>query len=981
MTALVLLRRVPAVQPALAVGAVLIVVLALACVLARTAWATGFGVEAFGQTLEAGDDWPAAQAGSHPYGLTTTVMFEHTVVRKEESYEENPEGEDIATGEPEVVVRIGGNPRDLKLNLPAGMVLDPGAIKERCAEAELETRPSTGGGCPAAAAVGVVTVYASGSGEKVKAAVYAMQAPEGVPTELGVDAGGVGLVMHIVGHIRSDEDDGLSAEVAEISQAVSIYGLRLTLWGDPSDPSHDAQRGVCASSGTVQKAIEKEEFEAENQKYGAARRQYDFDCPTEASDGPLLTLPGSCTGEPLETTLSATSWQSPAVAVKPAPATLAPVTGCESLPFDPTLEAAPEPAAVAAESPSGLNVDLKLPHEEGWSGLAQAELRQLTLTLPPGMSISPAAAGGLEACALAPVGEAVSCPDASELGETEVVTPLLERPLRGGVYLAQPNALSGSLVGLYLTAAGDGVAVDLDASAALDPSTGQVTLTLAGAPQLPVAEVRVRLFGGPRAPLQTPATCGAYTATARLTPWSGEESVQRASTFAIASGCAHPFAPAFTAGVSDARAGASTPFTVTVSRASGEQQLAGIAVTGPPGLTAALASVPRCSEAQATAGECPEASELGQAALALGPGSDPYWAPAGTIYLTGPYEGAPLGLEIAFDVRAGPFSLGRFLARARVTIDPHTAQLQIVSDPLPTILDGVPLDIRTIALRIDGVGGVPIMLAPTDCASAAVDGTLTSTAGAAVELSSPFAVAGCASLPFKPALTAYTPARTSRSVGAGLSVRISSGAGQANIGRVRLILPAQLPGRLSTLRHACPAATFDADPAACPAASRVGIGDAHTRVLAHPLVGPAYLVSHGGEALPDIVFVLSGEGIAIYLDGNLDIQHGLISATFDSIPDIPVDSFAAKFPEGPDSLFGADLPARAHGLMCGRSLYMPSEISAHDGALISKTTRIAVTGCPRRRRARAKRRGRVHAEHGGRSLDDHRGRRGRSARR
>ncbi len=976
MTALVLLRRAPIVQPALAVGVLLLAVFALACVLARTAWATGFGVEAFGQTLEAGGDWPANQAGSHPDSLTTTVMFQHTA-REEESYEKNARGEKVATGEPKVFAGISGNPRDLTLNLPAGLVVDPAAIVEKCAEAELETRPSTGGGCPAAAAVGVVTIYVSGLGEKVKAAVYAMQAPEGVPAELGVDAGGVGLVMHIVGHIRAG-DDGLSVEVSEISQAVSIYGLRLTLWGDPSDPSHDAQRGVCASSGTVQKAIEQEKFEIENLESGSSTEKYDFDCPTEATDAPLLTLPGSCTGEPLETTLRATSWQSPEVAVKTAPATLAPVTGCESLPFDPTLEATPEPAAVAAESPSGLNVDLKLPHEEGWSGLAQAELRQLTLTLPPGMAISPAAAGGLEACAITPVGAAVSCPEASKLGEMEVVTPLLEQPLRGGVYLAQPNALSGSLVGLYLTAAGDGVAVDLDATAALDPSTGRVTLTLAGAPQLPVAEVRVRLFGGPRAPLQTPAACGAYIATAQLTPWSGGEAVQRASTFAIASGCAHPFAPAFTSGVSDARAGASTPFTVTVSRASGEQQLAGIGVTGPPGLTAALASVPRCSEAQATAGECPEASELGQAALALGPGSDPYSAPAGTIYLTGPYEGAPLGLEIAFDVRAGPFSLGRFLARARVTVDPHTAQLQIVSDPLLTILDGVPLDIRTIALRIDRPGFV---LDPTDCASAAVDGTLTSTAGAAVAVSSPFAVAGCASLPFKPALTAYTPARTSRSGGAGLSLRISSGAGQANIGRVRLILPAQLAARRSTLRHACPAATFDGDPAACPAASRVGIGDAHTRVLAHPLTGSAYLVSHGGEALPDIVFVLSGEGIALYLDGNLDIQHGLISATFNSIPDIPVDSFAAKFPEGPDSVFAANLPARAHGMMCGRSLYMPSEISAHDGAVLAKTTRIAVTGCPRHRLAPAKRRGRINAEHGGRSLGDHRGRGGRSARR
>ena len=952
MSALVLPRRAVAVQPALAAGVLLVAMLALACMLARPAWATGFGVETFGQTIEAGGRWPATQAGSHPYALTSTIVFEHAVIREEESYEENSNGEEIATGEPEVIARIGGNPRDLTLNLPAGLVVDPAAIGETCTEAELETRPSAGGGCPAAAAVGVVTIYASGLGEKVKAAVYAMQAPEGVPAELGVDAGGVGLVMHITGHMRAGEDDGLSAEVSELSQAVSVYGLRLTLWGDPSDPSHDAQRGVCASSGAVRKAIEKEEFEAEIREDGAARKQYSFDCPAEATGAPLLTLPGSCTGEPLETTLSATSWQAPEVAVQSPPATLAPVTGCESLPFDPALEVSPEPAAVAAASPSGLNFDLELP-SEGQNGLAQAGVRGMTLTLPPGMAISPAAAGGLEACANAPVGEAVSCPDASKLGEMEVLTPLLERPLRGGVYLAQPNALGGSLVGLYLTAAGDGVAVDLDASAALDPLTGRVTLTLSGAPQLPVAAVRVRLFGGPRAPLQTPAACGAYTATARLTPWNGGPPAESASTFAIASGCAHPFAPAFTAGASGARAGTSTPFSAVISRAAGEQQLAGISVTGPPGLVAALASVPRCAEDQAAAGECPAASALGQVTLAVGPGPDPYWAPAGTIYLTGPYEGAPLGLAIASDVRAGPFALGRLLVRARVTVDPHTAQLQIVSDPLPTILDGVPLDIRTIALNIDRRG---FMLDPTDCSVTAVAGTLTSTAGAAIAVSSPFAVSGCASLPFEPALHLYTPAGTSRSGGAGLSLRVLSGPGQANIGRVRLILPSQLPARLSTLRHACPAATFDADPTACPAASRVGVGDAHTRVLAHSLAGPAYLVSHGGDAFPDLVFVLSGEGITIDLDGHLDIEHRLIGATFDAIPDVPLDSFAAKFYEGPDSVLAANLPARAHGSMCRQPLYVPSEIAAHDGVLRTARIRIAVTGCPRHRGARRDRR-------------------------
>lgn len=945
MTCLVVLRRMLLVQPVLCAFALLVVTLALACVLARAAWAAGFGVEAFTQKIGSGEPWPATQAGAHPYALTTTIMFDHAVAGEEETYEENAKGEEIATGEPEIFTHIYGNPRDLTLNLPAGMVVDPSATPVRCTEAELQTKPSAGGTCPAASAVGIVSLYISGRGEKVKAAVYSMESPPGIPAALGVDAGGVGFVMHVTGRVRPG-DYGVTAEVSEISEAVSVYGLQLTLWGEPSDPSHDPQRGVCASSGSVAKAIERESYEQEVSEDKMSRQEYRFSCSTERTGLQLLTLPETCTGQPLETTLSATSWQSPS-AVEPPPATSPPVTGCESLPFTPSLEVTPEPAPAAAESPSGLNVDLKLPGETGPTGLAEADLRDVTLTLPAGMAISPAAAGGLEACTRAPSpNEPESCPNSSKLGEVTVDTPLLPEPLHGDVYLAQPNAL-GSLVGLYLTAAGDGVSARLTASAALDPLTGQVTLTLEGMPPLPLDEIQLRLFGGPRAALQTPAGCGVYTATAQLTAWSGALAAPT-GTFAIAS-CAHGFSPSFTAGAEDARAGAFTPFTALISRRDGEQQLASVHITGPPGLSAVLGGVSRCSPAQAGAGECPAASRIGEASLGLGPGPDPYWASGGTVYLTGPYGGAPLGLEIAFDVRVGPFDLGRVLVRARVGIDSHTAQLQIDSDPLPTILDGVPLDIRTLALSIDR----PYFLTnPTACSSVAVTGTLASTAGAVAQVSTPFALAGCASLPFAPTFTAYTRARASRAAGASFSVRVGSGAGQANIGRLRLILPPQLPGRLSTLRHACPAATFDADPAACPAASDVGRADVRTRALPNPLTGPAYLVSHGGAAFPDLVFVLSGEGIAIYLDGNLDIKHGLISATFNSIPDIPIDSFAATFPEGPDSVFAADLPARARGDMCGQRLYMPVEISAHDGALRTRMSRVVVTGCARRRRRR-----------------------------
>jgi hypothetical protein len=931
-----------------------------ACSFTTPAWASeAFGIESFATSIEGQNNALDVQAGSHPYAITTTVLFDHEVLGGKEHYIENLEEEEIPSGEPEVFARIYGNPRHLQLNLPPGLVVDPNAAVEKCSEAQLETNPSVGGGCPAGSAVGVVTLYLSGFGQKIKGAVYDMQPPAGVPAELAIDAAELGIIVHVLGRLRSDGDYGFSAEISEITQSVSVYGLSLTLWGEPSSPSHDPQRGICASRGPVAKEIEHEFYANEIKRKGRSAREYRFDCPASEAGAPLLTLPGSCTGQPLDTTLAVDSWQNPEQ-IEPPPAASPALTGCEALSFNPSLNVAAlaEPAATT-ESPSGLNVELSIPQDESPGGLATAEPRAVALTLPPGLTISPSVAGGLGACTATPEPgrpegeialhseEPVACPNASKLGEVQVDTPLLSEPLTGGVYLAQPQsleeALAESALELYLVAEGDGVLVKFAARATLDPLTGQISLSLGELPQLPLSSIHLTLFPGPRAALQTPANCGAYTTTSQLTPWSGGPAAEPASTFSLGAGCGHPFAPSLLAGTSSTRAGAPTSFSATISRANGEQQLAGVHVLAPPGLLATLGSVAVCSESQVASGTCPASSEIGQAALAVGPGPDPYWV-AGKVYLTGPYEGAPFGLLILAQVSAGPLPLGQVQVRARVEIDPHTAQLEISSDPLPSILGGVPLDIRTVNLTIDRPG---FMFAPTDCAPLAVTAALSSTAGQVAQASSPFEATGCSQLPFKPTFAAYTDARTSRTGGASISMRIDSGPGQIDLGKVRIILPTQLAGRLSTLQKACPFATFNAGPAACPADSVVGSAQAVTRVLAHPLSGPAYLVSHGGIAFPDIVFVLRGEGVTMYLDGNLDIKGRLTSATFNSIPDVPLDTFAATFPEGQHSILAAALPARAHASMCGQSLYMPVEIAGQDGAQLTHTTRIVVTGCPR----------------------------------
>jgi hypothetical protein len=606
-------------------------------------------------------------------------------------------------------------------------------------------------------------------------------------------------------------------------------------------------------------------------------------------------------------------------------------------------------------------------------GLAEADLKQLTVMLPPGIAISLSAANGLGACTNTPEPgrpegeialhstEPARCPESSKLGEAEVVTPLLEGPLKGGVYLAQQETFAESLIGLYVVVEGDGVQIKLGGKATLDPNTGQITIELEQIPQLPVGEIKLSLYGGPRAALMTPSGCGRYTTTSQLTPWSAGAPAERSSEFTVDSGCGDGFSQSFTAGMTDTQAGAFSPFSITFSRQDGEQRLGGMRVVWPRGLLAVLASVAQCPEPQASQGECGTASEIGEATIGAGPGEDPFWIKGGRIYLTGPtlLEGAtlpaeglnpssvaPFGLSIVVPAVAGPFDLGKEVVRASVEVDSHTGQLIISSDPLPTIVKGVPLDIRTVNMTIDRSG---FMFNPTNCSPLSVTGTLTSISGASVAVVSPFEAVNCASLPFKPKLTALTHAQTSKADGAYLHIKIVSGPthpGQANIGKLKVDLPKQLSARLETLQRACRAAVFDVNPAGCPAAAVVGTAWIVTPVLRNQLTGPAYLVSHEGVAFPDLVIVLQGEGITLDLEGQTDIRKGVTSSTFRSIPDAPISTFDLVLADGPHSVLAADLPAKAKRSMCRQSLAMGTALTGQNGAVIKQTTEIAVSGCP-----------------------------------
>ena len=555
------------------------------------------------------------------------------------------------------------------------------------------------------------------------------------------------------------------------------------------------------------------------------------------------------------------------------------------------------------------------------------------------------------------------------MGEVEVTTPLLEEPLKGHVYVAQPScggagqpectsasAENGELYGLYMELSGSGVIVKLHGKVSVNAQTGQITTTFTENPQLPFEELKLKLYGGQRAALANPQSCGMASVTSDLEPWSAPESGPNATPSwpLQANGCNGQmgFAPGLSAGMVQTLAGSFSPFTTTLTRNDGEQDLAGLSLTLPPGFAGIVASVPLCPEPQARLGTCGAASRIGTARVAAGAGSQPLWL-EGPVYLTGPYEGAPFGLSVVVLAEAGPFNLGTVVTRATIAVNPHTAQVTVTSDPFPQVRDGVPLRLKTLNVTVDRPG---FSFNPTNCEQLAVTGSVngdtpTGSPGATVMVSSPFAATGCKNLPFKPTFTVSTQSKTSKADGASLDVKLTSkggpgpNGGEANIKAVKVDLPKQLPSRLTTLQKACTEAQFNTNPAGCPAPSDVGAATALTPILTHPLTGPAYFVSHGGEAFPDLEIVLQGEGVRLILDGNTDIKNGITSSTFRTVPDAPISSFELKLPTGPYSILGTNLPANANHSLCGQKLAMPTAFVGQNGAEIHTSTPISVTGC------------------------------------
>jgi hypothetical protein len=553
-----------------------------------------------------------------------------------------------------------------------------------------------------------------------------------------------------------------------------------------------------------------------------------------------------------------------------------------------------------------------------------------------------------------------TCPEAAKVGTVEIHTPLLPHPLVGAAYLAAQNANPfGSLIALYLLVKEpfSGVIVKLAGQVTPDPLTGQLVSTFKDTPQLPFEDLALHFFGGSRAPLGTPALCGGYTTTASIVPWSGNATVDSSSEFQITSGPNHtpcsdplPFDPSLTTGSLNIQAGAFTPFTMTMSREDGNQNLDAIKLQMPPGLLGELAKVKLCGEAQANTGTCDPDSLIGETVVSVGLGGNPYTVKGGRVYITGPYAGAPYGLSIVNPAKAGPFDLGQVVVRAKIEVDPTDAAITITSDTtgpyrIPQMIDGIPLQIKHVNVTVDRP---EFTFNPTNCSPMQIGGSLTSSEGAVSTLHVPFQVTNCATLQFKPIFKVWTNGHTSRANGASLHVRLTYPkapfGSQANIGKVKVDLPKQLPSRLNTLQKACPDSTFNENPAACPPDSRVGFATATTPVLPVFLEGPAYFVSHGGQKFPELVIALQGQGVTVYLHGETFISKaGITSSTFRTIPDVPIGTFELTLPQGPFSALAAN------GNLCTARLRMPTAFTAANGIQIHQSTPITATGCPKHR--------------------------------
>ena len=939
---------------------------------AGPAWAQGFGVADTCTTPTTGTNtapnqpcWVAGvytrdytgmadtdyftQAAGHPYVGVTDFIVNYTT-----------------TAGVQVPV---DNVSNVRVDIPPGLISNPQATPQ-CTSTQLANSA-----CPADSQLGVVQleVYLGstvgplpvGTDQWLGASVYNMVPRAGQVSDYAFNVPAVNTRTDIIGGIRSGSeqfagvpnlaaDDGLYFTIAVPSSPAELLRSTLIFWGVPGDSAHGPNHGQGWSCT-------------------GATDPMDPTCtppPSAASSPsgtPFLSLPSGCLPAGQVSTLTLTgSADGGAQATSKTPV---PATGCANVPFDPSLTLAPQ--TTQSDAPTGLRVDLRVPQDQSPNDLATSHLQTAAVTLPPGMTLNPSAANGLQACSRAQFAMGSdappTCPAASQVGTVEIDTPLLPNPLTGSAFLgcdgpsaqtpctpATPGGPLTTNLYVYATAPAQGIVQKLVGTVGTDPSTGQVTTTFANQPEVPFADFILNVKGGADAPIANPLACGAASTTSSITPYSGNAAVTPSSTFTVdadgaGGACAQPttFTPGFSVSTATLQAGAfDDPLTTTVTRDDRQQYLGRVAVQLPPGLVAVLASVPECPEPQASTGDCPAASQIGSTTALAGSGTDPV-SQTGPVYLTGPYRGAPFGLSIVVPAIAGPFDLGAPVVRAAIDVDRTDAHVTVTSDPLPRIVGGVPLRLRSVAVTINRPN---FMLNPTSCAPLAIGATITSTEGAAAAATSPFQATGCSGLPFKPtvriALTGNNQTTDGRHPA--LTSVVTSALGRANVRSASVTLPLSLALDPNNSQHVCSVADSEND--TCPANTAIGSASVTTPLLNQPLSGTVYLVqgirinSQGQRirTLPAVLIPLRGQ-VAIDLRGQTSVDsRSRLVTTFPAAPDAPISSFTITISGGPRGI----LVVTGGANLCKGRQVATAAFGAHSG--VSRSLAVTIgTPCAR----------------------------------
>ena len=918
-----------------------------------------FGFYHFDVTFGNEDGTMVTQAGSHPFTMTSSFGVNFA-----------GEGGEAFTE---------GRLRDISFEQVPGLLGDATAYP-RCKTLDFLAPGGSGAtNCPLETAVGISANSITEPGSWTTSPVFNVSPPPGVLLRLGFRVANSVNVLVDVGVKESPPFTPVAA-LRNTPQIAYVYASKTQLWGNPSSPAHDDLRGACGLSVTTLPPGEVEAYEFENQTGET--------CPVAPRSEPFLTLPTSC-AEPLASSYQALSWEgredSGSVLTHDAAGNPQPFSGCGKLGFKPSIGA--QPTSRAAQSPTGLDFSLDV-EDEGLTsvtGLAQSQIRRAVVTLPEGMTANPSLAEGLEVCSEADVaGETLAaepgdgCPEGSKIGSVEVESPLVEQPVRGALYMAKPyeNLADDSFLALYVALKNKelGINVIQPLRVEPDPETGQLITIAEEIPQLPFSHFRLHFREGGRSPLISPPRCGAFEATAVLTPWSGGPPLTTGSTFEIVSGPQEgpcppggvpPFRPGFVAGSVNNNAGSHSPFYMRLTRADGEQDMTKFSAVLPPGVVGKLAGVGKCpdaaiAQAKAMTGveelaspSCPASSQIGRTLAGAGVGSQLTYVP-GKVYLAGPHNGAPLSVVAITAAVAGPFDAGTVVVREALRIDPLTAEVKVdgdASDPIPHILKGIPLNVRDLRVYADRAN---FTLNPTNCEPSFAKATLfggfldpfSALDDVPVGLSSPYQAANCASLGFKPRLDLKLKGGTKRGGHPALEGTFRPRPSDANLSRMVLRLPRSAFLDQAHIRTICTRVQFAAD--SCPPGAIYGKATAFTPLLDEPLTGPVYLRSSDNN-LPDFVADLQGI-VDVEAVARIDSKGGGIRATFPLVPDAPISKVVVQMQGAKKGLIvnSTDL--------CAKKSRAEARMRGHNGRRL--TIRPVVRAqCGQQRKAKRGRRG------------------------